>query len=78
MYDKMVADGKLKSWGWLEHIVGGQYRRVATMSATDVKSLMVARGAVVEAFTDNAAADAFTDICDSHTDYIWNVKYSSP
>lgn len=78
VYDKMVADGKLKTWGWLEHIVGGQYRRVATMGATDVKSLMEARGAIVEAFTDNAAGSAFTDICDSHTDYIWTVKHSSP
>ncbi len=78
VYDKMVADGKLKSWGWLEHIVGGEYRRVATMGAADLKSLMAARGEIVQAFTDNAAGDAFTDICDSHTDYIWNVKYSNP
>jgi hypothetical protein len=76
VYDKMVADGKLKSWGWLEHIVGGQFRRVATMGAVDVKSLMEARGALVEAM-DNAAGNAFTDICDSHTDYIWTVKHSS-
>jgi hypothetical protein len=76
VYDKMVAEGKLKSWGWLEHIVGGQFRRVATMGAADVKSLMEARGALVEAM-DNAAGNAFTDICDSHTDYIWTVKHSS-
>lgn len=78
VFDKMVADGKLKSWGWLEHIVGGQYRRAQTMGATDLKSLMAARAEIVEAFTDNPAGDAFTDICDSHTDYIWNVKYSAP
>lgn len=78
VYDKLVADGKLKSWGWLEHIVGGQYRRVATMGATDLKALMAARGEIVQAFTDNAAGDAFTDICDAHTDYIWTVKYSNP
>lgn len=77
-YDKMVADGKLKSWGWLEHIVGGKYRRVATMGATDVKALMAARAEIVQAFTDNAAGDAFTEICDSHTDYIWNVKHTNP
>lgn len=77
MYDKMVADGKLNTWGWLEHIVGGKYRRVATMGAKDLKALMAARAEIVQAFTDNAAGDAFTDICDSHTDYIWNVKFSS-
>lgn len=78
VYDKLVADGKLKSWGWLEHIVGGQYRRVATMGATDLKALMAARGEIVQAFTDNAAGDAFTDICDAHTDYIWTVKFGNP
>ncbi len=77
VYDKMVADGKLKSWGWLEHIVGGQFRRAATMGAADLKSLMAARAEIVEA-TDNDIGNAFGEICDSHTDYIWNVKYSAP
>ena len=26
--DKMVAEGKLKTWGWNEHIVGGDFRHV--------------------------------------------------
>lgn len=30
MLDKMVAEGKLTTWGWMEHIVGGEYRRLAT------------------------------------------------
>jgi len=76
IYDKMVADGKLKSWGYLEHIVGGQFRRVATMGATDMKSLMAARAEVNQALMDNPLGDTFTDICDSHADYIWEVKAS--
>jgi hypothetical protein len=78
VYDKMVAEGKLKSWGWLEHIVGAQFRRLATMSATDMKSLMEAREAINATFEDNALSDAFTDICDSHADYMWDVKASNP
>jgi hypothetical protein len=78
VYDKMVADGKLKSWGWNEHIVGGSYRRLATMSATDVKALMEARAAVVQAFIDNPLGDTFTDICGDHTDYIWEITSQSP
>jgi hypothetical protein len=76
MYDKLVADGKLKSWGYLEHIVGGQYRRVATMGAADMKTLMAARAEINQALTDNPLGDTFTDICDSHTDYMWEVKAS--
>lgn len=78
VYDKMVADGKLKSWGWQEHIVGGSYRRLATMSATDVKSLMEARASIVEAMVDNPIGDTFTEICGDHTDYIWEITSQSP
>jgi hypothetical protein len=74
-YDKLVAEGKLKSWGWLEHVVGGEYRRLATMTAADVKTLMEVRASIVAA-QDDALGDAFTNICDSHADYIWEVKAS--
>ncbi|MGQ0428560.1 MAG: hypothetical protein ACT4UQ_01310 [Gammaproteobacteria bacterium] len=78
IYDKLVADGKLKNWGWLEHIVGSQYRRLAVMGAADMKSLMAARAAVVQALEDNPLGDTFTEICDSHADYMWEVRYSNP
>lgn len=78
VYDKMVAEGKLKSWGWLEHIVGSQFRRLETLSATDMKSLLEAREAIGAAFDDNALGDTFTDICDSHADYMWEIKASNP
>ncbi len=78
VFDKMVTDGKLKSWGWLEHIVGGKYRRLETFSATDVKALMEARAAVVEAMEDNPGGDALTEICGEHTDYIWEIKAQAP
>lgn len=74
-YDKLVAEGKLKSWGWLEHVVGGEFRRLATITATDLKSLMEVRASIVES-QDNALGDAFTNICSSHADYIWEVKAS--
>ena len=76
--DKLVTEGKLKTWGWLEHIVGGQFRRLETMSAADNKSLMEARAAVIDALTDNPVGDTFTAICDSHADYIWERKSGNP
>ena len=76
VYDKLVADGALTSWGYLEHIVGGHIRRVATMSAADMKSLMAARSQLNEALTDNPLGDTFTQICDAHDDYMWEVKAS--
>lgn len=78
VYDKMVADGKLKSWGWNEHIVGGSYRRLATFSATDMKALMEARDAVVQAQIDDPLGNTFTEICGDHTDYMWEITSQSP
>jgi hypothetical protein len=76
--DKMVADGKILSWGWLEHIVGGKYRRLETISAADQRSLMEARTALVEALDGNPAGDVVTDICGEHTDYIWEIVAQAP
>ncbi|MCM2310530.1 MAG: hypothetical protein NDI84_03925 [Steroidobacteraceae bacterium] len=78
MYDKLVADGKLTSWGWMEHIVGGEYRRLATMTAKDMPSLMAARGAIVAAFQDDPLASTLDDICGSHADYMWDTKFAAP
>jgi len=78
IFDKLVADGKLKGWGWSEHVVGGEYRRLATLDAVDVKALMEARAQVVAALDGNAAGDLLTEICPSHSDYIWEIKAQAP
>ena len=76
--DKLVADGKLKTWGWNEHIVGGEYRRLATLSASDMKAVLEARSALVEALDSNPAGDMLTEICPSHADYMWEIKSQAP
>ncbi len=78
MYDKLVADGKLTSWGWAEHIVGGKYRRLATMTAPTMDALITAREGIVAAAEHNPLDEAFTSICGSHQDYIWDVKDQGP
>jgi hypothetical protein len=71
--DKLVADGKLISWTWNEHIVGAQYRRLMSVTAADVNALMQARGSVVEAVEKDPLAGALDSICTSHSDYIWDI-----
>jgi hypothetical protein len=78
VYDKMVADGKITSWGWLEHIIGGKYRRLSTFTAVDNAALLDARGALNQAFREDPLAKTFTDICGSHSDYIWSVVAKAP
>lgn len=74
MYDKLVASGKLISWGWAEHIVGGKYRRLATMSAETLDSLMAARQELITATEHDPLDDTMGSICGSHQDYIWDVR----
>lgn len=82
IYDKAVADGKLTSWGWSEHWVGGKYRRLLTTSGADHKSLMNARNELIEsAFNAEGMeeiGEEFTDICGSHSDYMWDIVHEMP
>jgi hypothetical protein len=78
VYDKLVAEGKLKSWGWNEHIVGAQYRRLETYSAADMKAVLEAREKIIAALADDPLGEAFTGICDSHADYMWEITSQSP
>ena len=78
MYDKMVADGKLSSWGWFEHIVGGKYRRLATMTAANMDALIEARTALGKMLQNDPLAEDFSGICGSHQDYMWDIKVAAP
>ena len=78
LYDKAIADGKIKSWGWNSHVVGGKYRKLSTMSGDSFESLLKARGEILAAlYEDGENKDAweFSEICHSHSDYLWNIKH---
>jgi hypothetical protein len=80
IFDKFVEDGKIANWGWMSHWVGGKYRRLQTVSGSDHKSLLAARGELIEAMygDDNEAGAEFTSICGSHEDYMWDVQIEKP
>ena len=82
IYDKHVADGKIASWGWSEHWVGGKYRRLLTMTGADHKSLLNARNALIEELFSGEGMEEigseFTDICGSHSDYMWDIVHEKP
>ena len=75
IYNSHVGEGQLASWGWLQHYVGGKYRRLATTTAGDLKTLLATRDAI---FADvhekaEAAGKRLGEICGSHQDYIWEI-----
>lgn len=71
----LVEDGSLTSWGWSSHVVGGRFRRLQTMTATDHKSMLAARGKAIEAMyaDDNELGAELNDICGGHVDYMWDI-----
>lgn len=81
VYDKLVADGKLSSWGWSGHFVGGHFRRLATMTGASHKAILAARNEVIDtmyAEGENEAGREFTDICGDHVDYMWDIQLEKP
>jgi hypothetical protein len=78
--DKYVADGKLASWGWSSHWVGGAFRRLQTMTASDHKTLLAARAELIDEMyaDDSKAGEEFNAICGSHSDYMWDIQLETP
>ena len=76
----MVEEGKLTSWGWSSHVVGGRFRKLQTMTGPDFKSLLAARGAAIEAIyaDDNEAGTRLVEICGPHVDYMWDIVHETP
>ncbi len=74
-YDAAVEHGDILSWTWMQHFVGGEWRRVLVIIAADIDSLLDASGALGEIISDQTpeAGRAFSGICSSHEDYIWQT-----
>jgi len=77
--DEQIEAGLVNSWGWMEHYLGGKYRRLLTMDGADQASLLEARSAVLEAFAgEPGLAAAFSEVCDGHQDNLYQVAISRP
>lgn len=76
--NKMVEEGKLTGWGWQSHVIGGSVRRLQTMGAKDLPTLLAARTASIEAIygEDDKIGEEFVDICGPHVDYVWNINHA--
>jgi len=81
MLNQQVEAGRLNSWSWLAHSVGGELRRAAVYDGADHASILEARAAIIAEMQEGAAAAAgreFNEICNSHQDYLWNIMMSRP
>jgi hypothetical protein len=81
IYDRRVASGDLVSWAWLQHDVGGDWRRLLTTTATDHKTMMRVRAEIIEELGEGRAERAtrqFNEICPRHHDYMWDIQVETP
>lgn len=77
-YNKAIEQGKITSWGWSSHVIGGEYRRLQTVTGDSVETVLAAREEILEALYDESGdsrAQAFSEICSSHSDYIWQIDH---
>ena len=74
-YDAAVEQGDIVSWSWLQHYAGGLWRRVLVVVTSDMESLLASSGALGEIISEKTpeAGRAFSEICSSHVDYIWET-----
>ena len=73
--DQRVKDHKIDAWVWNEHLMGGKYRRQLVVDAANPKALLQHWGSL-QGELQKANPDLsrrFNAICDSHSDYIWEV-----
>jgi hypothetical protein len=80
VFNKNVGAGKLASWGWMEHMIGGEYRRIWTMSGADHSNVLAARDAIYTELMESHrdAVREFDEICYGHQDMMWNILIEKP
>jgi len=78
--NEMQEEGRIGSWGWQSHALGGKYRRLQTVTGEDHASVTAAQFDALQHVNQNypGLAREFSQICDSHTDYLWDIVHESP
>lgn len=74
LLDAQVENGLIRAWGWNEHVVGGGYRRLGTVTGDDWARIFEAIDAYVDAAAASELGREMWEICDSHADYLWNIE----
>jgi len=79
-WNEQVESGLINSWSWHAHFIGDKYRRLLVADASNHADIMTARDNVIEWAANNASdlAGEFSNVCNGHVDYLWDIELSSP
>jgi len=78
MMNKHLAAGHITTWGWFAHNMGGTIRRILNWGGPDVMAVLNAEEMISNDIAAHPLGNAFTSICNSHTDYVWKAEVTSP
>ena len=81
VYDTHVASGGLSTWTWLKHSVGGEYRRLLSLTANDHVTMLKTREAIGNELRQGRLArrlEQLNDICPQREDYMWDIQIETP
>jgi hypothetical protein len=73
--NQRVKDRKIDAWVWNEHLMGGKYRRQLVVDGANPKALLQHWASLQDDLqkANPDVARRLTEICDSHSDYIWEI-----
>lgn len=79
-WNAQVEAGLIDSWSWYAHFIGDKYRRLLVTDGANHNDLLAARDNVLDWIGNNAAnlAGEFSNVCNGHVDYLWNIEMSAP
>jgi hypothetical protein len=74
--NRHVEAGDISSWMWLEHFVGGVYRRALVLDAASYKDILNYWNKLFEDIEAEhpELLRKYGEACVSHTDYIWDLS----
>ena len=78
MLNKHVQAGHIMGWSWFTHNLGGTIRRILNWSGKDVMAVLNAEEMISNDIAAHPLGNAFTAICNSHTDYVWQSVVAAP
>ena len=77
--NQLVEAGEIATWNWQSHALGGEYRRLQTITGADYASVNAARFETIQYINQQHPVPGreFAQICHTHTDYLWDIVHES-
>lgn len=75
----LTPDG-MRAWSWHRHVMGGKYSRLLLLDGANHKAILAAIGSILGDIGQQKSSESteFSEICQSHEDYLWDIQAMKP